>query len=70
MEPYEQAERLAAEADRGAIECEWCGRLIRRGDMKYEVRPDRNFGVICQSCFEDIQYSGEIHGEEDDDGED
>ena len=64
IEPWEEAERREAEADRGAIKCDCCGGLIRRGELKYRLGIDSADLIICDDCKGDLVSSAEVHGYE------
>ena len=61
-EPWEEAERREAEADRGAIKCDCCGGSIRVGELKYRLDMDSLDLIICDDCKCNLVSSAEIHG--------
>lgn len=49
-DPVSQAERREAEADRGAVRCDACGHLIRRGEKAFTLSLGKTDLYICDDC--------------------
>ena len=61
-DPITQAERRAADADRGAITCDACGHLIRRGEKVFTLALGKTGLYICDDCRGEMYASVEIVG--------
>ncbi len=63
-EPWEAEEMRQAKADRGAIRCDCCGGMIRRGETKYTLAVGDTELVVCEDCKGYLVASEEVHGYE------
>lgn len=61
-DPITQAERREAEADRGAIRCDACGHLIRRGEKVFTLAVGKTDLYICDDCKGEMVASVQAHG--------
>lgn len=61
-DPVSQAEAREAEADRGAVRCDACGHLIRRGKKMFTLSVGKTDLYICEDCKGEMVASVQIVG--------
>lgn len=64
IEPYELEELRQRNADKGAMHCDCCGGIIRRGDVKYTLGVGKTDLYICEDCKGELVASAQVHGYE------
>lgn len=64
-EPWRAEEARQAKADMGAIRCDCCNGLIRKGDAVYSLSLGYERLSLCKECVSRCVSSGEVYGFED-----
>ena len=64
MLPWDEADYREAQADRGAVRCDCCGALIRRGELEYRLDIWKTCLTVCEDCKGEMISSVVVHGEE------
>lgn len=64
MLPWDEADYREAQADRGAVRCDCCGALIRRGELEYRLDVGKTCLTVCEDCKGEMISSVVVHGEE------
>ena len=65
-DPIYQEEQRQMKADEGAIPCDCCGHIIRRGNTFYQLDYKKERLTICEDCKSEIDLSEREWGGEDD----